>query len=418
MALHGSAPGEDATSDLTPPATTWSTCSDASDKRGLYITPQKTVFVHDLVFWADYPAFSDITLRANIYSAVGTIRVSQIATGLDRPAISTSGMRAFHIPVNALLLEGRHYDIEVEFTPTTWHCKSEASITLPYTIDGAIRVVDGEAGGNANNTIMPHLGVSWSDGTGGAPLDLGKTFDPSTYSTSQNDYDHGVYVTSLTTQQVFSLGWLADVPEGETIGARIYEAVGTTRGALIATGSIYSSGSGTRWHDIPVSAELQSGQDYDLEIEINGVDDFSYWLDLTGMPYDIGGAVQVRDGEQGGDPGNALIPHMRMNACAGTPTSVSDGGPVTPPPFVLMQPAPNPVTGRARIGFSLDREETVSITVYDLKGRRVATLLENQSRPAGFSNVDLDAVNLPSGVYFVRLSAAGRSMARKITVVR
>jgi hypothetical protein len=48
----------------------------------------------------------------------------------------------------------------------------------------------------------------------------------------------------------------------------------------------------------------------------------------------------------------------------------------------------------------------------------VATLLENQSRPAGFSNVDLDAVNLPSGVYFVRLSAAGRSMARKITVVR
>jgi len=418
MDLIGSTPGTETTSDLTPPATAWSTCGDASDKRGVYVTPEKTLFVHEVLFAANYPAFADFTLRANIYSAVGTIRVQKIATGVVRPLITTSGMRDFHIPVNAVLREGLTYDVEVEFTPATWECKSEASFTLPFTIDGAIRVLDGEAGGNASNTIMPHIQVSWSDGAGGIPVDLAKPSDPNINTTTQSNVDYGLYVTAMSDQNVYSLGWYADIPEGETIGARVYEATGSSRGALIAAGSVRSSGPGERWHDVPVTVELEAGIDYDLEIEINGVNSFNYWLDFSGLPYIVDGKIRVRDGEQGGDASNALLLHARLNSCSNTPTAVPSRGPDAPPPFALLPPYPNPVTGRSRISYSLDRPGTVSIAVYDVRGRRVATLVDNADRPAGLSTVGLEATGLSSGIYFVRLSGAARSVSRKITVIR
>ena len=329
-------------------------------------------------------------------------------------------MRDYVIPVTAILREGLNYDIEVEFTPTTWECKGEALFTLPFTIDGAIRVLDGEAGGNAANTIMPHIKVGWSDGAGGTALDLAKP-DPTTYTVSQPNYDYGLFTRSLADQNVYSIGWYADIPEDEIIGARVYEANGTTRGALISAGTIRSSGAGSRWHDIPVTAELEAWQDYDLEIEINGVNSFDYWLDFTGMPYDAGGLMRVYDGEQGGDAANALVLHMRVNSCVTGATGTGiDDDPVQPPRFTLGAPYPNPVHGEAVIPFSLDRTEAISIAVYDVLGRRVATLVDGATNPAGPATARLDTSRLPAGVYFVKMSAlsSGKSVSRKITVVR
>ncbi|MDH5627832.1 MAG: T9SS type A sorting domain-containing protein, partial [Candidatus Krumholzibacteria bacterium] len=411
----GSAPAPGATADLTPPATAWSTCGDSSTKRGVYVKAEKTIFVHSVTWRASYPAFSNVELRANIYDAIGTTRVSLIATGVSHPGILSSAMQDFEIPVSTILREGRNYDIELVFTAGTWECKSEGLFSLPFTV-GAIRTLDGESNGNASNSIMPHIKVAWSDGPGGTVVDLEKPSDPSVYATSQPGYDRGAYVTAQVDKQLFSLGWLADIPEGETIGARVFEATGTTRGALIAAGSITSANPGERWHDIPVSASLLAGQDYDLEIEINGVNSYKYWLEYTGMPFTAGG-IQVRDGETGGDASNLALVHLRVNTCGLTPTGVGDG-PTIAPPFALREPYPNPVSGMARIGYSLDRDETVSVALYDVRGRRVATLLDSARRPAGTWQLDLPTRGLPAGVYFVKLSSASRSVSRKIVVVR
>jgi hypothetical protein len=98
-----------------------------------------------------------------------------------------------------------------------------------------------------------------------------------------------------------------------------------------------------------------------------------------------------------------------------TPTGV---GPAATPPFALELPVPHPIRTRSTIGYRLDRTESVSIKVYDVMGRRVATLLEKAARGAGPGSVQLDARALPSGVYFVKMESSAQSVTRKITILK
>ena len=59
----------------------------------------------------------------------------------------------------------------------------------------------------------------------------------------------------------------------------------------------------------------------------------------------------------------------------------------------------------------------MSLTVYDLKGRRVATLLDHGPQAAGAHEVELDVTGWRAGVYFFRLEASGAVATRKILVV-
>ncbi|HEX5131711.1 MAG TPA: S8 family serine peptidase, partial [Candidatus Krumholzibacteria bacterium] len=88
------------------------------------------------------------------------------------------------------------------------------------------------------------------------------------------------------------------------------------------------------------------------------------------------------------------------------------------PSFWIGDPRPNPVAGLATIDFGLNREDVVAINVYDVAGRRVATLLNRGSRAAGSGTVTFDTSALASGVYFVRMESAGQATSRKITVVK
>lgn len=78
---------------------------------------------------------------------------------------------------------------------------------------------------------------------------------------------------------------------------------------------------------------------------------------------------------------------------------------------------PNPVTTTARVGFELPVAEAARVEVFDLLGRRVATLTDDL-RVAGGHTVTLDATGLPSGVYLVRLSTPRATLTERITVVR
>jgi hypothetical protein len=60
----------------------------------------------------------------------------------------------------------------------------------------------------------------------------------------------------------------------------------------------------------------------------------------------------------------------------------------------------------------------VELAVYDVRGRRVATVLDAEVRVPGPGVAEMSVGELPSGVYFVRLHAEGRSIARKLVVLR
>ena len=87
------------------------------------------------------------------------------------------------------------------------------------------------------------------------------------------------------------------------------------------------------------------------------------------------------------------------------------------PNEVTITSYPNPTRGQATIEYTLPEAQEVTLEVYDVLGRRVATL-ENGRRQAGRHTLRLDGGSLPSGVYFGRLEAGEQTRSQKITVVR
>jgi hypothetical protein len=81
---------------------------------------------------------------------------------------------------------------------------------------------------------------------------------------------------------------------------------------------------------------------------------------------------------------------------------------------------PNPFQDRAQVSFVLPEEQRVTVEVYDVLGRRVATLLDNAQRPADDSRpVVFNASRLRSvgtGVYFFRVQ--GEDFTRTVKAVR
>lgn len=85
--------------------------------------------------------------------------------------------------------------------------------------------------------------------------------------------------------------------------------------------------------------------------------------------------------------------------------------------FRLSQNYPNPFNPSTNINFTLPVTSQVEITVYDLLGKKVATLL-NERKTAGSHTVKFDASQLSSGIYFYQLKAADFTMNRKMTLIK
>jgi len=390
------------------------TFPDDNQERGFFARLDRTIGLCSLSWYANL--VPPQTLTARVYNAVGTARADLIAEGTI--VVTASGTRWHDIPINVTLLEGRDYDLAIAFgTTNSWRYWDDRTL-FPYAVSPFVNI-DAEYFGNPNNWALPYFRVGFTDGVGGAPINLAKLNDvyPPPNVTSQDSFDYGAYVTSLTDQEMYSVGWKADVPPGEIIGARIYEATGTVRGALMTQGYIQSSGDGMRWHDVPVAAALVSGADYDIEIEIMQVNQWRAWSDGSGLPYDSYGLMRVRDGEQGGSAANGWLIEMRYNGCNETATGIEDRRPQKAPLY-LAAPSPNPGGAMTRIDFNTEQAGTVRLEVFDVRGRRVATILNGDFRTDGPHSTEIDTRRLPTGVYFVKLTSSAASVSRKFVVVR
>jgi len=77
-----------------------------------------------------------------------------------------------------------------------------------------------------------------------------------------------------------------------------------------------------------------------------------------------------------------------------------------PDVFALEQNYPNPFNPSTKIKFSLAADSKVSLTVFDILGQEVTGLISG-NLAAGFHELEFDASNINSGVYFYRLDATG-----------
>jgi hypothetical protein len=82
----------------------------------------------------------------------------------------------------------------------------------------------------------------------------------------------------------------------------------------------------------------------------------------------------------------------------------------------LEQNYPNPFNSQTTISFTLFRSQHVLLTVYDLAGRLVATIVD-QSLAAGIHRLTFSAIALPSGVYVYKLKTAEAIRMQKMVVL-
>ena len=90
---------------------------------------------------------------------------------------------------------------------------------------------------------------------------------------------------------------------------------------------------------------------------------------------------------------------------------------IIPDNFILMQNYPNPFNPTTTISFSLPYKSFVSLKVFDLLGREVATLV-NEQKPAGTYTQKWNAQNFTSGIYFYRLQAGNYIETKKLILLK
>ncbi|MBK6506086.1 MAG: T9SS type A sorting domain-containing protein [Ignavibacteria bacterium] len=93
------------------------------------------------------------------------------------------------------------------------------------------------------------------------------------------------------------------------------------------------------------------------------------------------------------------------------PNAIVESGSL-PEEFSLSQNYPNPFNPATKINYKLHVTGYIELIVFDALGKDVATLV-NEMKIAGSYEVEFNASNLPSGVYFYSLIANGKQMSVK-----
>ncbi|MEO8210857.1 MAG: T9SS type A sorting domain-containing protein [bacterium] len=88
-----------------------------------------------------------------------------------------------------------------------------------------------------------------------------------------------------------------------------------------------------------------------------------------------------------------------------------------PKEYNISQNYPNPFNPTTKIDYDIPKDGKVSIILYDISGREVATLA-NEVKTAGYYSLQFNAINLASGMYFYRISSGNFAATKKMMVLK
>jgi len=88
-----------------------------------------------------------------------------------------------------------------------------------------------------------------------------------------------------------------------------------------------------------------------------------------------------------------------------------------PKEFSLSQNFPNPFNPITQIKYALPQDCDVKLTIYNILGRKVASLVDGKQR-TGYKTIRWDAGSFSSGIYFYRLQAGDFVQTRKMVLIR
>ncbi len=142
-----------------------------------------------------------------------------------------------------------------------------------------------------------------------------------------------------------------------------------------------------------------------------------YWIDTLDASYQTSSMAYT--GSQGGFPvGDLNWFPSKKSEWETWLTDVDDNNINSPVGFTLNQNYPNPFNPATKITFNLGRAASTNLLVYNVLGQVVNVLIANKELTAGYHEVNFDASNLSSGVYFFKLESGQNSSVRKMMLMK
>ncbi|HMB69519.1 MAG TPA: T9SS type A sorting domain-containing protein, partial [bacterium] len=276
-------------------------------------------------------------------------------------------------------------------------------------------------------------GASWTNQTGFAAFWID-------VSPTDGDYVWAVDFQGVIRSTDGGDAWSAAAPYGFGVGSetKIAADPALLGGALVAFASFDSTVAlvarttdlGATWTD--VTGDLPAQPVNTLIVDPSSSDDWyigtdtGVWRSTNGgvnwTPFDDGlpNAVvmdlEIRDsarklvcGTYGRGAWETDLPSVGLGVAAVTPPSRD---------LMLDPPIPNPVRGAARFRFAARHEGPATLSVYDVRGRRIARVARIPRGDGLVREVVWQADDVPAGVYFAVLQAGEERRARKVVVTR
>jgi len=89
-----------------------------------------------------------------------------------------------------------------------------------------------------------------------------------------------------------------------------------------------------------------------------------------------------------------------------------------PTKYTLSQNYPNPFNPTTKIDFALPNDSKVSIKIYDITGREVMNIMNNEQKTAGYYTININPSMLSSGIYFYRMISGKFIETKKMAIVK
>ncbi|MEX0846013.1 MAG: T9SS type A sorting domain-containing protein, partial [Balneolaceae bacterium] len=203
-------------------------------------------------------------------------------------------------------------------------------------------------------------------------------------------------------------------------GLRIYTSVflhGITPGQLQVLHRNSISNTYINVDDIEIK-QLQTPYTWLSATDVSGVtlEGESSQVNLTFKTQGIGaGTYETLMKVRANDPANSLI---EIPVTLEVNDAVSNEITNQPKEISLEQNYPNPFNPSTVISYQLEENSEISLQVFDMLGREVATLVNGERRAAGEHKVTFEAGNLSSGIYIYRLKTASQTLTRQMVLIK
>lgn len=185
------------------------------------------------------------------------------------------------------------------------------------------------------------------------------------------------------------------------------------------TARLSSSGNYPDSLDIRVSTSGRNADDFTLRLAYVLAPKaqwtrFAYALPIAPVRYIAFRYLIYDGGPTGTNSDKVCLDDVRITRYPSTTIAV--GGDV-PDRYTLKQNYPNPFNPSTRIPFSITASGLTTLTVYDMLGREVKSLVR-EVLPAGNYETTFDATGLPSGVYHYRLTSGSFVATKSLVVIK